>query len=289
MLWVADATLTIIPEPTMLTLRSPAKINLFLRVLNKRADGYHEIASLFQAIDIFDTLNFSFSNHDHLTCNNPHIPTDRSNLIWKSIEAFRTATGLQQSVTIELQKNIPHEAGLGGGSSNAATALWALNELHQRPLDKEELISLAAHVGSDVPFFFSGGTAFCTGRGEKMQPLEPIPPQNLWIVKPAVGLSTQKVYAQYDPLSSKERDTAHALLGAQAGLPTYFNDLEAPAFALCPSLKELRRRLRQDGFDYVAMAGSGTSFICIGDAEPSIVDVWKCKAAYINSLESQWY
>src|SRR5262249_13981075 len=108
----------------MLTLLSPAKINLFLRILGKRPDGYHELASLFQAIDLADTIHFSLSDADHLTCTDPAIPVDRSNLIWKSVNLFRRKTGLNFHLKIHLEKKIPHQAGLGGGSSNAATTLW---------------------------------------------------------------------------------------------------------------------------------------------------------------------
>ncbi len=113
---------------------SPAKLNLFLRVLSKRKDGYHEIASLFQAIDFGDILTFALSDKDKLTSSDPSIPHDRSNLIFQAADQFRRQTGLHFGLEVDLEKKIPTQSGLGGGSSNAATTLWALNELHGRPV-----------------------------------------------------------------------------------------------------------------------------------------------------------
>lgn len=160
----------------MLTLISPAKVNLFLRVLGKRPDGYHELASLFQAIDLADTLHFTLSKHDHLTCTDPAIPLDNTNLIWKTVHLFRRKTNHQFPIHIHLEKNIPIQAGLGGGSSNAATTLWALNELLNTHIPSETLTAWAGEIGSDVPFFLSTGTAYCTGRGEIVKSLPPCRP-----------------------------------------------------------------------------------------------------------------
>ena len=137
----------------MLTLNSPAKINLFLRVKARRADGYHELATLMQTVGLCDTITMELAEHDSLSCTNPQIPTDTSNLIWKAIHAFRKHTGMNCFVDVGVDKKIPIQAGLGGGSSNAATALKGMNTLCGSPLSVEELMMLGAQVGSDVPFF----------------------------------------------------------------------------------------------------------------------------------------
>ncbi len=144
----------------MLTLNSPAKVNLFLRILRRRSDGYHDLASLFQAISLYDTIHFALSDHDELTCDKPGIPTDSTNLILKAADLFRRKTGLKFGLKAHLEKRIPHEAGLGGGSSNAATTLWALNQLHGQPASPDELIAWSGEIGSDITFFLSHGTAY---------------------------------------------------------------------------------------------------------------------------------
>lgn len=230
---------------------SPAKINLSFKVLAKRPDGYHEIASLFQAIDLCDRLFFSFSDSDKLTCSDPEIPLGSSNLVSKALSFFPS----RPPVSIHIEKNIPIQAGLGGGSSNAATTLWALNELLGKPYTQDQLISFGAQIGSDVPFFFSSGTAYCTGRGEI---LHPALPQFLkgYIAKPFYGLSTPLVYQEVN-LSQ---------LPSQEG--KYFNDLEIPAFRLEPRLRSLQTKL-QKNFGVVTMTGSGTAFFCLGgDPKP---------------------
>lgn len=236
---------------------SPAKLNLNFRVLRKRSDGYHEIDSLFQAIDLFDRLFFIPSDRDGLTCSNPDIPCNSSNLIYKAQSLFR-AHHSTRPFHIHLDKNIPIEAGCGGGSSNAATTLWALNELSGRPFSLSHLIEMGAALGSDVPFFFSSGTAHCTGRGEILEPCSLPAPLQGWLAKPLFGLSTPLVY----------RNTIIEELPAKP-LSPYFNDLEIPAFRLEPRLQILRTSLLAMGFSHVIMTGSGTSFFCLGAVHPT--------------------
>ncbi|PIS01944.1 MAG: 4-(cytidine 5'-diphospho)-2-C-methyl-D-erythritol kinase [Chlamydiae bacterium CG10_big_fil_rev_8_21_14_0_10_42_34] len=227
---------------------SPAKLNLFFRVLSKRPDGYHNIVSLFQAIDLFDRLFFSPSTKDIFTCTDPSIPTDDSNLINKALTLFK-AHFPTPTLHIHLEKNIPVEAGLGGGSSNAATTLWALNELTNRPATLPELIEMGSKLGSDVPFFFSQGTALCRGRGEILDPYS-IPPLSGYIAKPSYGLSTPAVYQNVRIDESSQTESP------------YFNDLEAPAFRLEPRLATLKAHLQKQ-FQNVIMTGSGTALFCL--------------------------
>jgi 4-diphosphocytidyl-2-C-methyl-D-erythritol kinase len=277
----------------LLNVFSPAKINLFLRVLGKRLDGYHELSSLFQAIDLGDELDFELDDQDSLVCNQPHIPTDSSNLILKAIQLFKRKTGLTIGLKVRLRKVVPIQAGLGGGSSNAATTLWAFNQLTGQPATLQELQAWASELGSDVPFFFSNGTALCQGRGETVQDLKPLEGTNVWIVKLPVGLSTPDVYRQLNMAASPTAFSCHSkdALSFVLGKPHYFNDLELPAFALQPSLKDLKENLLQHGFETVLMTGSGSAFFCIGDQGkiPEIPHLFAFKARFLNRLENNWY
>ncbi len=275
----------------MLKLISPAKINLFLRIIRRRPDGYHDLASLFQAVSLHDTIDFSLSDKDELTCNKPQIPTDNTNLILKAAHLFRRKTGLQFGLKAHLVKRIPHEAGLGGGSSNAATTLWALNELHHQPATLDELIAWSGEIGSDITFFLSQGTAFCTGRGEIMQSLGPLPMQNLWIAKPQEGLSTPAVFKSLDLSSIAQRDPQGVLESFYQGKCEYFNDLEETAFCLQPNLKSIKMKLLESGFEKVIMTGSGTAFFCIGmcNQKPLIEGVEFHPVNFIRRQAHQWF
>lgn len=264
----------------MLTLRSPAKVNLFLRVLRRRADGYHEIASLFQAIDLSDRIHFSLAEKDHLSSTDPKLPLDKNNLIWKAADLFRQKTHQKFSLNVQLEKNIPTEAGLGGGSSNAATTLWALNRLLETKIPVETLMQWAGEIGSDVAFFFSGGTAYCTGRGEIVRPLPPLPPQTLTIAKPPYGLSTPAVYKSLDLTLLSQRHPEEALNHFYSGQPHYFNDLEAAALKIKPELAAFKKSVLDQGYPIVMLSGSGSSFFCIGSGLPY---------SFINSSQANWY
>lgn len=275
----------------MLSLFSPAKINLFLRVVSKRPDGYHELSSLFQTISLGDRLEITCSEKDRFICTDPHLPTNSSNLVWKAVNIFRNKTGIRQPFHIHLIKQIPMQAGLGGGSSNAATALWACNQLTHAHIPLPTLQEWGAELGADVPFFLSGGTAYCTGKGEKIFPLSPLPARSLWIIKLREGLSTPEVYRRLK-LSSpsphqEEKDDLQKFL---SGTLSCFNDLEEPAFEINPSLRRLKQTLLKRGFETVLMSGSGSAFFCFGVGKPiSHPDVFCFSASFINRPLSDWY
>lgn len=274
-----------------ITLFSPAKLNLFLRILGRRGDGYHELASLFQAINFGDTLTLTLSKWDVLTSTCILIPCDDTNLIWKAVELFRERSEISFNVAIHLEKNLPIQSGLGGGSSNAATALWGLNELLGRPFSLETLIGLGAELGSDVPFFFSCGTAYCQGRGERLHNLEPLSlPSPLWIVKPQCGLSTAHIFKCLNLKECAEVSPEDLLQSFIQGRPIYHNDLEVPAFRVVPLLSELKTRLINCGYHNVMMTGSGTSFFCFGDKRPKQEAGWNIHpASFVNRQENEWY
>lgn len=278
----------------MLKLISPAKVNLFLRVIKRRPDGYHELASLFQAISLSDVIHFSISNTgvDHLTCTDPALPTDASNLILKAAELFRRKTGLRFALEAHLEKNIPSQAGFGGGSSNAATTLWAVNQLCGNTATNTELMRWSSEIGSDIPFFFSQGTAYCTGRGEIVQDLPPILSEPLWVVKPLQGLQTQEVFRQLQlsKLNNVHQDPLQALRGFLIGKPSYFNDLEGAAFEALPLLSSLKQSLIDSGFHTVTMTGTGSGFFCLGQAKlPEQPGLFCRSATGLNRTANAWW
>ncbi len=245
---------------------SPAKINLFFRILYKRADGFHEIASLYQAINLCDALHIIPSEQDVLTCSDPSLAMDEKNLVCKALSLFREKTGILEGVSIHLEKKIPMQAGLGGGSSNAAATLFALNQIFSAKLSQKDLEELGAFLGSDVPFFFSKGTAYCTGRGEKLQEMPAVNLDKIWIAKPAFGLSTPLVYGACKPSELPARDPLETLnFFYSEKKPSFYNDLEVAAFSICPGLALIKQTLLESGFHQVVLCGSGTAFFCIGD------------------------
>ncbi|MBS0653489.1 MAG: 4-(cytidine 5'-diphospho)-2-C-methyl-D-erythritol kinase [Verrucomicrobia bacterium] len=273
-----------------ITLFSPAKLNLFFRVLYKREDGFHEIASLYQAISLGDTLTVSLAEEDRLTCNHPLVPCDSSNLIIKALETYRRETGYPFKVHVHLDKKVPMQAGLGGGSGNAATAMWAFNALSPKPVPEELLSEWAGSFSSDAPFFFSQGTAYCRGRGERIENIGKMPDTRLWIAKPQEGLSTPLVYRHCRPSELLQRDPDQHLGDLMGGKPLYFNDLEVPAFSLMPGLAGLKRKLLELGFSHATMTGSGTAFFCLGPClDPQIPGVDFYPASFVSRSNGNWY
>lgn len=254
---------------------SPAKINLFLRILSKRADGFHDIFFVLQSISLFDVLHVSKADEDKFICSDSSLQNS-SNLVIKALNLFRDYTGIDEAIAIRLKKNIPIESGLGGGSSNAATLLWALNDIFKAHLSKEEMMSLAEKLGSDVSFFFSKGRALCLGRGEIIKDLLPVKRSfSFWIAKPNFGMSTKEVYRKYDDI------------GSDVGC---INDLEKSAFFVEPRLIEVKRRLLSNGFRRVVMTGSGSGFYCFG--EPLCKDLEGIMLYPVNNLyrsSESWY
>ncbi len=275
----------------MITLVSPAKINLFLQILHQRPDGYHELASLFQAISLHDTIQYSLSTKDSLTCTVPDIPVDSSNLILKAVNLFRLTTNLKFNISIHLEKHIPQKAGPGGGSSNAATTLFALNELFNHPLSIQELENLGSQIGSDVAFFFSEGTAYCTGRGEVVENLKPLPVTKLWIAKPNEGLATPLIFKNFQMTDALKKNPQDVLRNFLNGKPDYYNDLEPAAFRALPALETFKNDLKKCGFKTVLMSGSGSAFFCINCTETIDYNAFTFirEAHFLTREKNKWY
>lgn len=278
----------------MITLFSPAKINLFLRIVSKRPDGYHNLSSLFQAISLKDDITMRVQTEkpcDVLTCTEQDLPLDASNLVLRATKLFRDKTGRKTYFAIHLKKRIPMQAGLGGGSSNAATILWGCNELMQTHVPVDTLQEWGGELGSDVPFFFSRGSAYCTGRGEIVYNLPDQPLKSFNLVKPMGGLSTPAVFRALQlPFSCSEEIVKKDFKDCQKRSFSYFNDLEKPSFAIRPELHLLKTKLLAYGFETVLMTGSGSSFFCFGEGKiPADEKLTVFPVHYLHRKASAWY
>ncbi len=252
-------------KATTTTYTAPAKINLSLRVLGKRGDGFHDVDILMARLDLEDELTFRNSRTTTLQCDAPGVPTDESNLVVKAIREFEKSYGRKAKQHITLTKRIPHGAGLGGGSADAAVTLRVVNELLGTGYDAEELSAMAGALGSDVPFFLNPVVSRCTGRGEKVTP---VPELATWsrpivLIKPQFGVSTPTAY--------KALHNAQRLRGIPYGVQKcdgirFVNDLEKPVFAKFPVLGMMKSWLLQrPGVRVAMMCGSGSTLFALTD------------------------
>ncbi len=251
----------------MFSLLAPAKINLYLKVLYKRPDGYHEIDTVMQAVSLFDRLTFYPDSKIRVSTRYVQIP-QRDNLVTKALLLLQEYTGLKKGIRVVIEKKIPVAAGLGGGSSDAAAALLGACRLWQLPLGLSELSCLGAQVGSDVPFFFTSGQARARGRGEKLAKL-PLPTDySLALACPPFAVTTPWAYRALN-LSLTSVDKGGNFLATKIkrtvgedprrfprALP-FSNDLEAPVMRRFPEVEEIKKAFLAAGFGPVLMSGSG--------------------------------
>jgi 4-diphosphocytidyl-2-C-methyl-D-erythritol kinase len=247
---------------TTLTLDAPAKLNLFLQILGKRPDGYHDLKTLMVTLPgLADKLTLSAADSFSFTCDDPDLPTGESNLVVKAVRAFESATGRSCHFHIHLEKRIPHGAGLGGGSSDAATTLLALNQHHDNVLGMDALTEIAGRIGSDISFFLTPGPSWCTGRGEVIHPAPHFDPLTVLLLKPSFGVSTVDAYGRF--ASGLE-------IGGISFGPQKFpfgelcNHLERPVFAKHRFLAELKQwLLEHPATDGALMSGSGSTVFAV--------------------------
>jgi 4-diphosphocytidyl-2-C-methyl-D-erythritol kinase len=261
--------------------RAHGKVNLDLRVAGRRADGYHELRTVFQAISLHDTLICTpHAGAFELDCDTPGVPLDPSNLVWRAAEALWGALGrpgVPGGLRIRIEKRIPPQAGLGGGSANAAAALLALGRLWRAGLPAEALTAIAGTLGADVPFFLTGGTALGLGRGDDIQPLADLPPHWLVLLVPSFGVSTADAFRWHDARSgergvSSAQDTAAALPGTwPADVVRLGNDLEAAVERHHPEIGEMKAALRRAGALAAVMSGSGSAVFGVFERRPDAV------------------
>jgi len=246
-----------------ISLKAPAKINWFLSVLNKREDGYHNIISSMQCVDLFDVLFFE-EDEEVLVLSDLDIPAE-GNLVYKAAALLKRVSSCNFGARIELQKNIPVAAGLGGGSSDAASTLIGLNRLWRLNFDRGTLMRLAAEIGSDVPFFLSGTLSLAEDRGEKVTELPTESSAVILLVKPDVSVSTSWAYNSYKTGLTKKTIDIKLFCQALARKnyaflrDTVFNDLEDVVIREYPVVGEIKRMLVQNGALFSLMSGSGSA------------------------------
>ncbi len=272
---------------------SPCKVNLLLNILGRRADGFHELETVMHPVRVCDRLSFERRRQGlELTCSEASLPVGPENLVHRAASLFLQATRVQAGVKIQLEKRIPLAAGLGGGSSNAATTLQGLNELFGGPLAPQQLHEMAAALGSDVPFFLQSQPALATGRGENIQPLAFFPALHgmAWLlIHPGFGISTAWAYqnlARYPAALNGRAGRAQKLLTLlQAGdvsvaTGEFYNSLETPVLAKYPLLALFQEYLRAHGAAATLMSGSGsTTFALVSSvlAAEALADSFKAR------------
>jgi 4-diphosphocytidyl-2-C-methyl-D-erythritol kinase len=258
--------------PEVITIPAFAKINWVLRVLGRRADGYHQIETVLQTVSLHDTLSFSNSPDSDITfsCDDPELPADRSNLVSRAAHALKARYSIKSGAGLRLEKRIPVGSGLGGGSSDAAVALIGLSHLWDLKLQRNELVETAAQLGADVPFFLFGGTALGIGTGTEISPLPDAPDQFLLVLMPNAKVSTKTAYDSLnapalttvtgDTILSSSRETADFDLSYPSGLQ---NDFESVVFRSSPEVESARDALLEAGAGHVLLAGSGASVFAV--------------------------
>ncbi len=266
----------------MLQYRSYAKINLYLDVLDKRPDGYHNIETVFQTVDLWDALSFEEAPCEiSLECVGAELPCDSTNLVYRAALLLRNHAGVRQGVRMRLEKHIPVAAGLAGGSGNAAAALIALNALWRMDLPEAKLAELALELGSDVPYCLQGGAKAATGRGECLEALPLPPPMWFVLVHPPIAVSTRSIYTSpylvrnLEPaLDGRTPSFRRALERLEAGdiAGAVFNRMETAAFRHYPPLQAIKERLLEAGCSAAAMSGSGPTMfgVCHSEAQAQL-------------------
>lgn len=259
-----------------------AKVNLTLAVGEKRPDGYHEVVSVMQRVSLHDTLTAEQTREGiTLTCSDPALPSGEENLAHRAASLFFRETGIAGGAALTLEKRIPSQAGLGGGSSDAASALLALRKLYAPALSDTELETMAAALGSDVPFFIRGGTQLATGRGEVLSPLPPLTDGWFVIVKPTESFSTPAMYRRLDELPPA---CTPPLPPLQGGLPALaaglFNRFEA-AIPTGSAVWDIKARLAAYGALASLLSGSGSAVFGLFDTETAA-------RAAVEALRPAW-
>ena len=245
-------------------LLAPAKINLSLEIRGHRADGFHEIETLITPISLCDELTITGAAHTlgiDFRCDDPSLPTGSDNLVIRAAQLFSRTTGQKIDVTIQLRKKIPHGAGLGGGSSDAAATLLGLNRVYQTNLALAELARLAAEIGSDVPFFLFQSAAICRGRGEIVEPTKLAGPLSFLLLKPSFGVPTPWAYSRWK--DSKEIPEVEYAPQEFGGV-RFVNDLERPVFEKFIFLARVKMwLLKQPEVGAALLSGSGSTVFAI--------------------------
>ena len=228
------------------TIRAYAKINLSLDIVGRRDDGYHLLKSVMQSVSLYDSVTVEKADGGEISVstNLPYLATDRRNIAYLAAEYFLSEAGISEGIKINLEKNIPMGAGLGGGSADAAAVLRALNEIFNEPLSFDELLRIGLKCGADVPFCMTGGTCLAEGLGEILTPLPPLPPCHILIVKPKMSVNTKSAFSDYDKRESEMHPKTDEIIKSLNAANLYeicirlYNVLEN---AVAPYYKELNK------------------------------------------------
>lgn len=244
--------------------RSYAKINLTLDVLGRKENGYHDIETVMQTVGLFDLVTVEIQKKDiSVKTNLSFLPCDGKNIAYKAAAAFFEKTGIKSGARIYIRKNIPVAAGLAGGSGNAAAVLACLNALFSNPLEKNEILKVAAGLGADVPYCLTGGTVLCKGIGEILTPLPDFQKKHVLLVKPPFGISTAAIYEKIDnePIKAHPTTTDFINSYSEDGYNTelMFNVMETVSAAENPVIKGIGEKLRMNGAETAMMSGSGST------------------------------
>ena len=273
--------------------RAYAKINLCLDVVRRREDGYHELEMIMAPINLYDSLDFQFSDEMKLKSNVRYLPIDQRNTIIKAIEIMREEFGFTENFEITLQKHIPSQAGMAGGSADGAAAIRALNRMLNLNMDQEKMIEIAKKVGADVPFCLRSRPAYVQGIGEKLQHFYVNTPFYILLVKPHMGVSTKTAFETLD-FSCAEHPDCHRMQRAlrnndyQGVIDSLGNTLEQSAFRLVPQIAEIKKELIELGFDGALMSGSGSTVFGITRDQKVLdhgAEVMRKKAAFVRKTE----
>ena len=276
----------------MMIIQAKAKINLTLDVLGKRPDGYHELSTIMQSINLCDTLTFKKTEKKgiSLKINNPLLPTDEKNLIYRIAHFLILEYNIRQGVSIDLIKRIPIAAGLAGGSTNAAATLFALNKLFELNISPPQLYKIGQRFGADIPFCMLGGTALAEGIGEKLKPLASHPKAWLVLVRPQVLVSTQEIFSRWQPQMAKPKSSA-MITALESGdirqvASKLSNDLAPIAMALYPQISRVMNVLQEQNALGVNMSGSGPTVFAYFDAETAAHEAIDSLNRSIGKLDS---
>jgi len=267
-----------------LHLESPAKVNLRLEVLNKRKDGYHEVSLISQKISLHDTLHFSLEKEGGISVetDQPKLATGKSNLVYQAAQSILERSDYKEGVHIKIEKRIPLGAGLGGGSSNAATTLRALNELLRLNLSKKELMEIGLRIGADVPYFFMEGAAVATGIGEKLKKIE-LPPLWYVLLYPNFEVSTKWAYQNFVLTKNRFRLKLHTFPRTPRGISRILrNDLEEVVSKKYPQIDVMKKFLSSSGAINVLMTGSGPTVYGIFPEERDAMGAYEKVAKLIR-------
>jgi len=279
-----------------ITAHAHAKINLFLKVTGKRADGYHEIKSVFQKVTLSDILVLSktIDGEIVISCDDPAVPIDSGNLVAKAAHLLQSQAGAVMGATIEIKKRVPVAAGLGGGSGDAAIAIKALCGLWGVDKTDESISNIALSIGADVPFFLGGPCAFVSGIGEKIEQLTPKKSAPLLLINPGFGISSADAYKNskfsFAPFEKSDEMVEDIESGEPLRIAKWMeNDLEPWALATYPKLTELKKKVEGEGALRVMMSGSGPTLFAIYETEElrnNALEALKDAAPFVTAVET---